>query len=109
MSGLHGRIVYNESRRPWRPSRSTLMRREGRLLLSDPIEKYLPSLKAHFSGLSDELLIDIFSRTRTTFKRDGVTTEESYKKVAAFLMDTGAISKVAPFNELVTNEYLPAR
>ena len=78
-------------------------------LVDTPIEKYLPSLKAHFSGLSDELLIDIFSRTRTTFKRDGVTTEESYKKVAAFLMDTGAISKVAPFKELVTNEYLPAR
>jgi NitT/TauT family transport system substrate-binding protein len=78
-------------------------------LVDTPIEKYLPSLKARFSGLSDELLIDIFSRTRATFKRDGVTTEESYRKVAAFLMDTGAISKVAPFKELVTNEYLPAR
>ena len=72
-------------------------------------EKYLPSLKARFSGLSDELLIDIFARTRETFKRDGVTTEESYKKAAEFLIDTGAISKVGSFNELVTNEYLPAR
>ncbi|MDB5550400.1 MAG: hypothetical protein JWL86_384 [Rhizobium sp.] len=78
-------------------------------LVDTPIEKYLPALKARFSGLSDELLIDIFSRTRATFKRDGVTTEESYRKVAAFLMDTGAISKVAPFKELVTNEYLQAR
>jgi NitT/TauT family transport system substrate-binding protein len=78
-------------------------------LVDTPIEKYLPELKKHFSGLSDELLIDIFTRTRATFKRDGVTTEESYKKVAAFLIDTGAITKVAPFKELVTNDYLPAR
>jgi hypothetical protein len=78
-------------------------------LVDTPVEKYLPELKKHFSGLSDKLLIDIFTRTRATFKLDGVTTEESYNKVAAFLIDTGAITKVAPFKELVTNDYLPAR
>jgi hypothetical protein len=74
-----------------------------------PVEKYLPALKKQYSGLSDEMLVDIFQRTRTTFKRDGVTTEESYRKVAEFLKETGAINKVAPFNELVTNDYLPSR
>ncbi len=76
-------------------------------LVDTPVDKYLPALKKHYSGLSDDMLIDIFQRTRATFKRDGVTTEESYRKVAEFLKDTGAISKVAPFKELVTNEYLP--
>src|SRR5262245_30814387 len=78
-------------------------------LVDTPVDKYLPALKKHYSGLSDEMLVDIFQRTRATFKRDGVTTEESYRKVAEFLKETGAITKVAPFNELVTNEYLPSR
>ena len=78
-------------------------------LVDTPVDKYLPALKKHYSGLSDEMLVDIFQRTRATFKRDGVTTEESYRKVAEFLKETGAINKVAPFNELVTNDYLPSR
>jgi NitT/TauT family transport system substrate-binding protein len=78
-------------------------------LVDTPVDKYLPALKKHYSGLSDDMLVDIFQRTRATFKRDGVTTEESYRKVAEFLKDTGAITKVAPFNELVTNAYLPSR
>ena len=78
-------------------------------LVDTPVENYLPALKKHYSGLSDEMLVNIFKRTRATFKRDGVTTEESYRKVASFLMDTGAITKVAPFKELVTNDYLPSR
>jgi hypothetical protein len=55
------------------------------------------------------MLIDIYNRTRETYKTDGVTTEAAYKKAADFLIDTGAISKVAPFKDLVTNDYLPAR
>jgi NitT/TauT family transport system substrate-binding protein len=78
-------------------------------LVDTPVENYLPALKKHYSGLSDDMLVNIFKRTRATFKRDGVTTEESYRKVASFLMDTGAITKVAPFKELVTNDYLPSR
>jgi NitT/TauT family transport system substrate-binding protein len=78
-------------------------------LANTPVETYLPALKKRFTGLSDPMLIDIYNRTRETYKTDGVTTEGAYKKVADFLLDTGAISKVAPFKELVTNEYLPSR
>jgi ABC-type nitrate/sulfonate/bicarbonate transport system substrate-binding protein len=78
-------------------------------LVDSPIETYLPALKKHYSGLSDQMLTDIFKMTRATFKGDGITTEESYRKVAEFLKGTGAITKVAPFNELVTNDYLPSR
>ena len=78
-------------------------------LVDSPVEAYLPALKKHYSGLPDQMLMDIFKMTRSTFKRDGVTTEESYRKVAEFLKGTGAITKVAPFKELVTNDYLPPR
>ncbi len=78
-------------------------------LVDSPVDSYLPALKKHYSGLSDQMLTDIFKMTRATFKKDGVTTEESYRKVAEFLKGTGAITKVAPFNELVTNDFLPSR
>ena len=75
-------------------------------LVSTPVEKYLPALKKQFSGLPDDMLTTIFEETRQTFRTDGVTTKESFKKAADFLIETGAIKKSAPYDELVTNEYL---
>ena len=77
-------------------------------LVSTPVEKYLPALKKQFSGLPEDMLTTIFEETRQTFRTDGVTTKESFKKAADFLIETGAIKKSAPYDELVTNEYLPS-
>jgi NitT/TauT family transport system substrate-binding protein len=76
-------------------------------LVDTPTKDSLPDLKKRFSGVSDELIVEIFDAVKASFKRDGITTPSSVDKAGKFLVDTGAVGKTATFDQVATNEYLP--
>lgn len=76
-------------------------------LLDTPTTELLPDLRKRYSGVSDEMLVEIYDGVKKTYKRDGVTTPSSVAKAGKFLIDTGAVEKTATFEQIGTNDFLP--
>jgi len=72
-----------------------------------PSTDQLSFLRKRFSGVGDDMLIKIMDNLKPIFRRDGRITEEAFGKAADFLVKSGAITKSAPFKDLVSDECLP--
>lgn len=72
-----------------------------------PTADQLPLLRERFSGVDDAMLSSILDNLRGIFPRDGKVTEESLDKVTKFLVGTGAVNVGAPYDKIVSNDYLP--
>lgn len=72
-----------------------------------PVEEQLPFLRERFSGVEDQMLVDILTNLKDIFPRDGRVTEISLEKVTNFLVGTGAVQSGAPYEVIASTEYLP--
>jgi NitT/TauT family transport system substrate-binding protein len=78
-------------------------------ILDTPAESHLPSLKARYGGVPDDVLLASFERTKALFSRDGIVTPGSVEKAGAFMIESGAIKKAATFSEVADNGFLPKK
>jgi NitT/TauT family transport system substrate-binding protein len=76
-------------------------------MLDTPSATLLPSLKAHFGGVPDEIMIAGFDNLKKFYSHDGMTTPTGIDNAGKFMLETGAIKKAATFNDVATNDYLP--
>jgi len=77
------------------------------LIQDTPSADLLPLMRSRFSGVSDELLVQVLDTFKPIFPRDGKVTPISLEKASKFMLGTGAVDKAAPFAEVVSNEFLP--
>jgi NitT/TauT family transport system substrate-binding protein len=66
----------------------------------------LPELRARFSGTPDDLLVMIVDRMKSAYKPGGAITQVEVDKASRFLMETGAISTMPPWDAVATNDYI---
>jgi NitT/TauT family transport system substrate-binding protein len=76
-------------------------------VVEKPSVEQLPSLRARYTGLSDEMLVSILDALKPGFSRTGTVTKNAVDKAGAFLVDTGVVAKAASFEEVADNSYLP--
>ena len=67
----------------------------------------LPLLRARFSGVDDDLLVQVLDTMKPIFKSDGKVTPESLEKAAKFMIGTGAVTEGAPWDRVATYDFLP--
>ena len=72
-----------------------------------PAKDQLPLLRKRFTGVEDDMLVQVLENLKPIFRRDGKVTPESLEKATKFLIDSGAIKAGAPWNEIATLDYLP--
>ncbi len=72
-----------------------------------PAKDQLPLLRKRFTGVEDDMLVEVLENLKPIFRRDGKVTPESLEKATKFLIDFGAIKAGAPWNEIATFDYLP--
>ncbi len=75
--------------------------------LDAPDAEQLPVLKKYYSGIPEDILSAALKNMKGVFKRDGRITEEEVNKTSKFLIQTGALTKMAPAAEITTNQFLP--
>jgi NitT/TauT family transport system substrate-binding protein len=72
-----------------------------------PGAEQLPLLQKHFSGISDQLMLQILDKMRPAYKADGKITATSVEKAGKFLIDAGVVKGQVPWDKVTSNEYLP--
>jgi ABC-type nitrate/sulfonate/bicarbonate transport system substrate-binding protein len=72
-----------------------------------PAKDQLPLLRKRFTGVDDDMLVQVLDNLKPIFRRDGKVTPEALGKATKFLIDSGAIKAGAPWNEIATYDYLP--
>jgi NitT/TauT family transport system substrate-binding protein len=72
-----------------------------------PARDQLPLLQKRFTGVEDDMLIQVLEILKPMFPRDGKVTPTSLDKAIKFMLDTGAIKAGAPWAEIATYDYLP--
>jgi NitT/TauT family transport system substrate-binding protein len=76
-------------------------------LLDHPAEQALPAMKPVLSGLDEAIILAGIQKVRLGIPRDGRVTERAVTLTQEFLRRVGAIKSVIPYNQIVTNEFLP--
>jgi ABC-type nitrate/sulfonate/bicarbonate transport system substrate-binding protein len=76
-------------------------------LLDHPAERGLPSMKPVLSGLDDAVILAGLQKVRLGIPRDGRITERAVTLTQEFLRRIGALKSVIPYDQVVTNEFLP--
>lgn len=74
---------------------------------SAPDAEHLPILKARFSGVPDVVLLQSLANSRAAIEPSGRISEASIEAHIKFLREAGLLSKDVPWNEVISNEYLP--
>lgn len=69
--------------------------------------EHMPILQKRFSGVPDDVLITSLKNTRDAIDPTGRISQASVDSHAEFLKQAGLLQKDIPWNDLVTNEYLP--
>jgi NitT/TauT family transport system substrate-binding protein len=72
-----------------------------------PAKDQLPLLRKRFTGVDDDMLVQVLENMKPIFRRDGKVTPEALGKATKFLVDSGAIKTGAPWAEIATYDYLP--
>jgi NitT/TauT family transport system substrate-binding protein len=72
-----------------------------------PAKDQLPLLRKRFTGVEDDMLVEVLENLKPIFRRDGRVTPEALGKATKFLIDSGAIKAGAPWSEIATYDYLP--
>jgi NitT/TauT family transport system substrate-binding protein len=81
--------------------------RSNAWLLDHPAEAALPAMKPVLSGLDDGVIVAGIQKVRLGIPRDGRITERAVTLTQEFLRRVGALKSVIPYDQLVTNEFLP--
>jgi NitT/TauT family transport system substrate-binding protein len=72
-----------------------------------PAQEQLPLLRQRFTGVEDDMLVQVLENLKPIFRRDGKVTPESLEKATKFLIDSDAIKTGAPWKDIATYDYLP--
>ena len=72
-----------------------------------PARDQLPLLRKRFTGVEDDMLVQVLDTLKPMFRRDGKVTPTSLDKAIKFMLDTGAIKTGAPWNQIATYDFLP--
>jgi NitT/TauT family transport system substrate-binding protein len=81
--------------------------RSNSWLLDHPAEEALPGMKPVLSGLDDAVILAGIQKVRLGIPRDGRITERAVTLTQEFLRRVGALKSVIPYDQVVTNEFLP--
>ena len=81
--------------------------RSNAWMLDHPVEQALPFMKPVLSGLDDSIILAGIQKVRLGIPRDGRVTERAVKLTQDFLRRVGALKTAIPYDQLVTNEFLP--
>ena len=76
-------------------------------LLDHSAEEALPAMKPVLSGLDDAVIVAGIQKVRLGIPRDGRITERAVTLTQEFLRRVGALKSVIPYDQVVTNEFLP--
>jgi len=76
-------------------------------LLDRSAEEALPAMKPVLGRLDDAVILAGIQKVRLGIPRDGRVTERAVTLTQDFLRRVGAIKSVIPYEQVVTNEFLP--
>jgi ABC-type nitrate/sulfonate/bicarbonate transport system substrate-binding protein len=76
-------------------------------LLDHPADQAVPIMKPILSRLDDAVILAGLEKTRLGIPRDGRVTERAVTLTQEFLRKIGALKMTIPYDQLVTNEFLP--
>lgn len=76
-------------------------------LLDHRADEALPALKPVLSGLDDAVIVAGIQKVRLGIPRNGRVTERAVTLTQEFLRRVGALKSVIPYDQVVTNEFLP--
>jgi ABC-type nitrate/sulfonate/bicarbonate transport system substrate-binding protein len=76
-------------------------------LLDHPAEQALPVMRPVLSRLDDAVILAGLQKTRLGIPRDGRVTERAVTLTQEFLRRIGVLKVIVPYDQVVTNEFLP--
>ena len=76
-------------------------------LLDHPAEQALPVMRPVLSRLDDAVILAGLQKTRLGIPRDGRVTERAVTLTQEFLRRIGVLKLSVPYDQVVTNEFLP--
>lgn len=76
-------------------------------LLDHPAEQGVPFMKPALGRHDDAVILTGLQKTRLGIPRDGRITERAVTLTQEFLRKVGALKSTIPYDQLVTNEFLP--
>lgn len=76
-------------------------------LLDHPAEEALPAMKTVLGRLDDAVILAGIQKVRLGIPRDGRITERAVTLTQEFLRRVGMLKAVIPYDQIVTNEFLP--
>jgi NitT/TauT family transport system substrate-binding protein len=81
--------------------------RSNAWMLDHPAEQALPFMKLVLKGLDDAVMLAGLQKTKLGIPRDGRVTERAVTLTQEFLRRVGALKATIPYDQIVTNEFLP--
>jgi ABC-type nitrate/sulfonate/bicarbonate transport system substrate-binding protein len=81
--------------------------RSNAWLLDHPAEEALPAMKTVLGRLDDAVILSGLQKVRLGIPRDGRVTERAVTLTQEFLRRVGAIKSIIPYDQIVSNEFLP--
>lgn len=81
--------------------------RSNAWLLDHPVEEALPFMKPVLNRLDDGVILAGLQKTKLGIPRDGRITERAVTLTQEFLRAVGALKTTIPYDQVVTNEFLP--
>lgn len=76
-------------------------------MLGHPAEQALPFMKPVLERLDDAVILAGLQKTKLGIPRDGRVTERAVMLTQEFLRTVGALKKTVPYEQVVTNDFLP--
>jgi hypothetical protein len=76
-------------------------------LLDHPAEQAVPFMKPSLGRLDEAVILAGLQKTRLGIPRDGRVTERAVTLTQDFLRAVGALKATLPYDQLVTNDFLP--
>lgn len=81
--------------------------RSNAWLLDHPAEEALPAMRPVLGRIDDAVILSGLQKVRLGIPRDGRVTERAVTLTQEFLRRVGAIKTVIPYDQVVSNEFLP--
>ncbi len=81
--------------------------RSNAWLLDHPAEDALPAMRPVLGRVDDSVILSGIQKVRLGIPRNGRITERAVLLTQEFLRRVGAIKSVIPYDQVVTNEFLP--
>jgi sulfonate transport system substrate-binding protein len=81
--------------------------RSNAWMLDHPVEQALPFMKPALNRLDEAVILAGLQKTKLGVPRDGRITERAVTLTQTFLRTVGALKMTIPYDQIVTNEFLP--